>query len=414
MNRLLETERPVPLEFLINGQFLRTTIDDFLTQNGISAETTLSVEYVKALVPPVPVASYQHDDWVSSVDILSSTSKPWLWQKQSQPLSHARLLTASFDGALRIWNASGEVIATGIAHTGPAKSTKFLSADKVVSAGNDRTVRVWNYVDSQAADQGNVSLEPSLELLGHTSSVDNIAVHGPSNRILSASADRSIGIWSTQKSALPAAPESLVSSNKRRKLSHSTKPVPQRGPLHLMSGHSAQVSAVCFDERDHTVGYSGSWDHTVKTWDLTTATCVDTRTTPQSIFSVTHLPEVSLLAAGTSARHITMVDPRATATTISAMTLRAHSNAISSIATDPNSSYQIVSASYDGTCRIWDIRSVRSEATGRSADAVYVIERNQKGKTSGDGNKVFDVAWDGEMGIVSAGEDKRAQINKSG
>ena len=64
----------MPLEFLINGSYLRTSIDEYLTANGLSAETTLAVEYVRALIPPVYVASFEHDDWVSSVDVLSASS----------------------------------------------------------------------------------------------------------------------------------------------------------------------------------------------------------------------------------------------------------------------------------------------------------------------------------------------------
>ncbi|KAK3069026.1 ribosome biogenesis protein ytm1 [Teratosphaeriaceae sp. CCFEE 6253] len=398
VNRLLETEKPLPLEFLINGQFLRTSLDDFLTNNGISAETTLSVEYVKALIPPLFAASYEHDDWVSSVDVLSSQ----------------RILSGSYDGLLRVWNMSSEVVGTGHGHTACIKSVKFISPIQIASSGIDRTIRIWKYEDAQAA--GAASLTPSLELYGHKASVDNIAVHAPSSRILSASSDHAIGLWSTKKSDAPAAPESLLpAANKRRKLSNA-KQTPQRGPLSMLQGHRSQVGDVCFDERDATVGYSASWDHSVKTWDLTTSTCVDTRTTAQSLFSICHLPESSLLAVGTSARHITLIDPRASATSISAMTLRGHTNAVVSLARDPNSSYQMVSGSHDGTCRVWDIRSARSEATDRVGESVYVIERESaKGKrvVAGEGVKVFGVCWDKEIGVVSGGEDKQVQINSN-
>ena len=33
----------IPFDILINGEFLRTTIDEFLTKNGINAESTLDV-----------------------------------------------------------------------------------------------------------------------------------------------------------------------------------------------------------------------------------------------------------------------------------------------------------------------------------------------------------------------------------
>lgn len=187
----------------------------------------------------------------------------------------------------------------------------------------------------------------------------------------------------------------------------------------MLQGHSSAVSDVCFDERDHTVGYSASEDHSVKTWDLTTSSCVDTRTTAQSLLSLCHLPEAGLLATGTVGHHITLIDPRASATTISAMTLRGHTQAVYSLASDPNSSYQLVSGSGDGTCRVWDIRSGRQESggAGKVGDSVYVISRDSlKDKprpVAGEGVKVFGVCWDRGVGIVSVGEDKKVQFNKS-
>lgn len=414
VNRLLDTEKPVPLEFLINGQFLRTSLDQFLTQNGISAETTLRVEYVKALIPPLYVSSYIHDDWVSSVDVLSASSKAAEWGGEGYDGTSQRILSGSYDGLLRMWNMSNEVTATGDGHTAPVKSAKFTSPTQVVSAGVDRTVRIWKFGDGEAKNSG--SLTPTLELYGHKASVDKVAVHGPSARILSASADHKIGVWTTKKGELPPPPDGLLPiANKRRKLSNSRQ-IPQRGPLSMLEGHQSQVADVCFDERDRTVAYSCSWDHSVKTWDLTTGTCVDTRTTAQSLFSICHMEQNSLLATGTSARHITLIDPRTSATTVAAMTLRGHTNAVVTLARDPNSTYQLVSGSHDGTCRIWDIRSVRNDVTDRVGTSVYVIERESaKGKSrsiSGDGVKVFDVCWDRDVGILSAGEDKRIQINK--
>ena len=397
---------------MINGQFLRTSLDEFLTQNGLSAETTLSVEYVKALIPPLYVSSYEHDDWVSSVDVLSPHSRAAA--SASDATVTQRILSGSFDGLLRVWNMSNEITATGQGHTAPIKAAKFISPDRIASSGIDRTIRLWKYEDAEAENAG--SLAPTLELYGHKSSVDNIAVHAASSRVLSASSDHCVGLWSTRRAEGPPAPENLLpSANKRRKLSNA-KTAPQRGPLSLMQGHQGQIADVCFDDKDATVGYSASFDHAVKTWDLTTATCVDTRTTAQSLFSICHLPESGLLATGTSARHITLIDPRASATTVSAMTLRGHTNSVVSVARDPNSSFQLVSGSHDGTCRVWDIRSARAEAMDRVGESVYVIERESaKGKPktiSGDGVKVFSVVWDRAVGIVSGGEDKRVQINK--
>lgn len=309
---------------------------------------------------------------------------------------------------------SSEVVAIGQAHTAPVKAAKFISPTQLVSSGIDRTLRLWKFEDSETTTG---SLNPTLELYGHKASIDNLAIHAPSSRILSASSDHKVGVWSLSKRDAPAAPEALLpTANKRRKLS-TTKSAPQRGPLSLLQGHQSQVADVCFDETDPTVAYSCSWDHSLKTWDLTTSACVDTRTTAQSLFSVCHLPDAGLIATGTSARHITLIDPRVSATTVTAMTLRGHSNAVVSLDRDPGSTYRFASGSHDGTCRVWDIRSARQEAgTERVGESVYVIDReSSKGKpktVAGEGVKVFGVCWDRNVGIVSCGEDKRLQINK--
>ena len=425
VNTLLQSEKPIPFEFLINGTFLRTSLDEYLTANGISAETTLALEYVRAIIPPLYLASFEHDDWVSAVDVLSETSPAAIWagSAAARILGKERLLSGSYDGLLRIWNMSSEVLVTSPSagsggHTSSIKAARYISPSQVASAGLDRTIRLWKY--SEDPEGFTASISPQVELYGHKASIDALSVHQPSARILSASADHSVGLWSTRKSDAPAAPSSLLPSatsrnSKRRKVGPSTS-TPQRGPLSLLKSHTAPISDTIFAPNDHTIAYSTSWDHSLKTWDIPTSTCVDTRSTSHPLLSLTALPSLSLLAAGTSARHITLIDPRASATTISAMTLRGHTNAVVSLAADPESSYGLVSASHDGTCRVWDVRSSRSEREGRVGESLYVVERESlKGegrKVGGEGVKVFGVVWDKGVGIVSGGEDKRVQVNR--
>jgi WD40 repeat protein len=409
VNSLLESEKPIPFEFLINGQFLRTTIDEFLTANAISAETTLNVEYVRALIPPIHISSFEHDDWVSSVDVAGS-----------------RILSGSFDGLIRVWNNSNTALlatspaATSNGHTASVKAVKFLTPSKIVSAGNDRSLRIWNYTE----DGTSASIVPTLELYGHASKINSISVHAPTSRILSASDDHRIGLWSTSKSSGPEPPSTLLptassAANKRRKISKAdNKQISQRGPLSTLEGHTDVATAAIFKASDSTVGYSSSWDHSVKTWDLTTSKLVDTRTTLHPLSSLVEMEGVHLLATGSTARHITLIDPRASASKVAAMTLRGHTNAVSSLAQEPGSNYSLVSGSHDGTCRIWDIRSVKSAPSaegGQVGESVYVIQRESAGgQAKKEGVQVFGVVWDREIGIVSASEDRRVQVNRPG
>ncbi|KAI1809023.1 WD40-repeat-containing domain protein [Poronia punctata] len=433
---MLDTPAPIPLDFLVNGQFLRTSIQEYLEANGLSAEETLSIQYVRSLVPPVYQASFKHDDWVSGIDVLSATSRAGIWSGEKLTPNQDRIVSASYDGILQIWDPSGKPLARSGAggHIASAKAVKFISSTQLVSSGLDRTVRIWKYVESDGGLQG--TLKPGLELYGHKASVDALDVHGPTGRILSASADGTVGLWTTSKSSAPVAPASLLpgagaSESKKRKLSGASA-APQRGPLSIMPIHNAAVSAVCFDPTDTTVAYSASQDHTIRTIDLTTAKVENVITTSHPLLAMIPLQRNAgtasasvLLAAATAARHITLIDPRVSANTVSVLTLRGHKNIVSSLAGSPHNDYSLVSGSYDGTCRIWDLRSVRAgakvEGGGSVSESIYVIERESlkgaknrrsPGEVSGRCVKVFDLVWDRTFGIVSAGEDKMVQINR--
>lgn len=416
---MLDTAQPVPFDFLINGTFLSSTLEDYLEKNGLSLETNITLQYVRSLIPPKYEASFEHDDWVSAVDVLASAG-------------HDRILSGSYDGLLRIWNGSGDVIATSPAaghggHAAGVKAARFLSGTQLASAGLDRTVRVWRYAEADGGASGD--LRPLLELYGHRASVDSLDVDGPAGRILTASADGSVALWSTSKTTAPQAPAELLPgsthASKRRKIASSTSSAPQRGPLHLAALHRAPATAAIFDPRDRTVGYSAGQDHDLHTIDLTTMAKVNTIPASSALLSLCAVPGPGgspLLAAGTASRNVVLVDPRESQARTSVMTLRGHVNKVVSLSRCPNNEYSLVSGSHDGTCRIWDLRSARPAAKGEDgagggiSEAVYVIEREsragKKRPLAGEGCKVFSVVWDKTWGIVSGGEDKRVQINR--
>ncbi|RDA95759.1 hypothetical protein CP533_5098 [Ophiocordyceps camponoti-saundersi (nom. inval.)] len=422
---MLDTSVPVPLDFLVNGTFLRSSIQDYLAANGLSSETTLTLQYVRSLLPPAYQATFQHDDWVSDVDVLSSTAPAGKFAQDS-PVND-RVATASFDGLVRIWNASGDTVAVSPAgraggHTRRINAVRWLSPSKLASAGLDEKIVVWDYAE---ADDGSSSgsLKLNMELWGHEKQVNAISVNATKQRILTASSDGRVGIWTSSKSAAPQAdPDSLPSafSHKRAKLSAAAGSTAQRGPLALMRMHTQPVTAAVFHPDDATVAYSASEDHTVKTIDLTTQREVTRMTTLHPILCAAALPARSLIAAGSSARHITLLDPRESAAETATMTLRGHVNFVVSVAPSPENDYSLVSASWDGTCRVWDLRSARpgtaDEVGGRVGEPVYTIGREwlrgKKLPPAGEGAKVLAVAWDATWGIVSGGEDRKVQINR--
>lgn len=428
---MLNTSSPVPLDFLVNGTFLRTTLEQYLQSNGLSLESTITLQYVRSLLPPVYEASFEQDDWVSAVDVLSATSPAGVWSADTLPQGQDRVLSASYDGLVRVWDGSGQCLATSAparagGHSRLLTDARFLSSTQLASVGLDQKVLVWKYTES--ADHFSGELRPTLELHGHKKMINSLAVHGPSRRILTASADGRVGLWAASKKDSPELDADDVPTKKRAKTSSSAPgssvSVPQRGAKALIDAHEgASATAVAFHPTDPTVAYSVSTDHTLRTLDLTNGAVVSTLTTMHPLLCLAPLPgsaASSLVAAGSAARHVTLLDPRASANATSVLTLRGHANMVSALAPSLDNEYSLASGSHDGTVKIWDLRSVRpatkDEGGGSVSEAVYTIARESlKGKKApagGEGAKVFGLAWDKTWGIVSGGEDKKVQINR--
>ncbi|KAH3902386.1 probable Ribosome biogenesis protein YTM1 [Saccharomycodes ludwigii] len=397
VNHLLKLDKRVPFDFLIDGELLTSTLDDYLVTNGLSSEVLLNLEYKRAVLPPSYLNSFNNDDWISSLDHYDTT-----------------IISGSYDGIVRTWDLSGQVKKQYSGHSAPVRCVKYISDTRLVSGGNDRTLRLWKTKsDSNTNNEGDEIEEgKTLAILeGHKAPVVSCAVDN--NRILSAAYDNTICVWSTnykEMSLIDPMDESTNNTNvgstaakKRRKLALKDGSIRRRSPLAILESHSSPVEDVIFDHNDTTVAYSVSQDHTIKTWDLVTNRCVDTKSTSYSLLSILQLPQINLLACGSSARHITLHDPRTT-TKVTNAQLIGHKNFVVSLSDCPTNQYMFASGSHDGTVKLWDVRSNKP---------LYTITREQDSVgLSSDDKKVFSCDWTEKIGIVSGGQDKKIQINK--
>lgn len=406
VNHLLDGENPVPFDFLIDGQLLRTSLQDYLIKNGLSSETFLNVEYTRAVLPPSYLNSFNDEDWISSIDV-----------------GDKHIISGSYDGVVRTWNLSGKVEKQYTGHSGPIRAIKYISNTRLVSAGNDRTLRLWKTKNDQLGtvdihndlDDDEVEDGKTLAILeGHKAPVVSVDVSNNS-RIISGSYDNSIGVWSTiykEMTTVDPMEELSNSTNnkistaarKRRKMALKDGSIRRRAPISLLESHTGPVEQAVFDRIDNTVGYSVSQDHTIKTWDLVTSRCVDTKTTSYSLLSVVQLPTLHLLACGSSARHITLHDVRMNSSSkVTQQQLIGHKNFVVSLDTCPENEYMLSSASHDGTVKVWDVRAT---------SPMYTITREDPSVQKGVNDKVFAVRWAKNVGIISGGQDKKLQINK--
>ncbi|KAG5517829.1 hypothetical protein PMAC_000283 [Pneumocystis sp. 'macacae'] len=384
VNHLLEKNVPITFAFLIDGQFLHTSIGEYLTKKNLSSETILYVEYIRSTQPPIYLASYMHDDWVSSVHASNSQY----------------ILSGCYDGLSRIWNGSGIIVAQASGHSGPVKSVCWIGDTQFATSSMDQTIKIWK-LKSKHDSNFEVSCRCVYEMKGHTMSVESIAIDSKTNRLLSAGADGNIGIWDISDNNVDLihnAGEKIHLDKKRKKNESKSKTI-TKNPISIVQGHSSS-SDIIFDSKDSTVGYSVGTDHHIKTWDLVTFSNVDTRTTKDALFTIRSMPTLSLLACGSSSRHILLHDPRTSSKLTTVQTLKGHTNFVVSLSPCIKNDYMLISGSHDGLVKTWDIRAPNG--------SLYSIKR-ESGK---DNTKVFSVDWSSSFGIISGGEDHCVQINQ--
>ena len=157
VNHLLELPKSMPFDFLIDGELLRTSLQDYLIKKGLSSETFLNVEYTRAVLPPSYLSSFDNEDWVSSLDVGSNY-----------------IYSGSYDGIVRTYNLSGKVEKQYSGHSGPIRAVHYISSTRLVSAGNDRTLRLWKTKndDLKSIDEEEIEDGKTLAILeGHKAPV---------------------------------------------------------------------------------------------------------------------------------------------------------------------------------------------------------------------------------------------------
>ena len=141
-----------------------------------------------------------------------------------------RLLSASWDDKLRIWDASsGDCLSTLSGHSESVRACAWSpDGTRLLSASEDKTLRIW---DASSGDCLST-------LSGHSASVRACAWSPDGTRLLSASDDKTLRIWDA------------VSGDY----------------LSTLSGHSSSVT-VCAWSPDGTRLLSASWDGLMRLWD---------------------------------------------------------------------------------------------------------------------------------------------------
>jgi len=217
-----------------------------------------------------------------------------------------RLLTADSEGTAILWNWEPDQkkvspLQEFSGHSGSILDARFSSDEKkIVTASSDGTARVWNTVTG-----GTIFV-----LKGHTSAVLCAIFSADGKWVSTGSSDTTARIWN-----MTTGKEFLGE------------------PLY---GHSAAVTSVAFSPSSNRL-LTGSEDSTAKLWDARTGEATVNLDEPDADADSKKKPGKDLLALK-SGREL--------------LTLRGHSEGITSVTFSPNG-YYILTGSNDGTAILW-------------------------------------------------------------
>ena len=197
-------------------------------------------------------------------------------------------------------------------------------------------------------------------------------------------------------------PEESISKNQSE---NNTNIVPVFKPklIGTLTGHSDRVASVAFSSDGQTLA-SGSWDDTVKMWNVSTKEEIATLTRySNAVYSVAFSPDGQTLASGSDDDTVKMWN---VSTKEEIATLTRYSNAVYLVAFSPDGQ-TLATGSGDDTVKLWNVSTKEEIATltGHSG-SVHSVAFSPDGKTlaSGSGDdtiKLWDVPTNKEIASLT-------------
>jgi ribosome biogenesis protein YTM1 len=397
----------ISFDFLIgnsssnNQQLLRTSVQTAAKRLGLSLERDIILTYFPALqAPELANSSPKIPDWISCMSSLSTSS-----EKSDRTIL---LCTGSYDGNVRVYNtttlsktkdvSSLEPIASLLAHQGPIKCLALTTSNDeenhesfwIATGSLDQTLVVQQY---HAENKSQRLIMHCQE--GHTSSIGSVAFprQGDGKPLTLASGDWDGGlcIWDLQShinlgNNNPA--EELPPRGKKQKSTsgiggkHQEEPASITAtPKFAIQAHASQISGMCWNSSTADSLITGSWDHSLKVWQVERQDCVLTLNGSRVVTCLDVLVQSpSVVVTGHPDCTIRLWDVRnpqqqqadagkddGTSLVVSDNTTLkpSHKAWITQVQWSRQNPYQLASTSHDGTLKLWDIRSTLPLSTVR-------------------------------------------------
>jgi len=276
----------------------------------------------------------------------------------------SRIVTASYDGAARVWDVkTGKqllVLATDD-YFAPINTVAFSpDGSRIVTEGDQCTARIWDATNGAQL----------LILKGHTGWVRSAAFSPDGSRIVTASYDRTAKVWDAKTGeiiltltghteALTSAAYAPDGSRIVTTSSDATAVVwdARRGTRTLtFNGHTAEVESASFSSDGSRV-VTASRDLTARVWDATSgAELLSLRGHTKSVVSAVFSPDGSQVLTTSHDRTAKLWD---TKSEYGVLTLNGHVGPILNASPSADWSRIVTGGSADCTARVWDTKTGR-------------------------------------------------------
>jgi WD40 repeat protein len=289
-----------------------------------------------------------------------------------------KILTTSIDGTARIWDAGAQTtIAELVGHSEGINDAKFSPNGKyVVTASDDGTARVWNIEKLSVVE--NIGI-----LEGHKGPVNSVAISPDSRRIVTISDDGTARLWDARTREQMAVLS--ASGNKINAVTFS--PDGDQLAIAMYNGYRTNAKIVFWDGKEESIIHD--WQTTLGPSTEYSGHSFAGHTGP--IWSVRYsadgLKVVSASYDGT-ARVWSMITGQLIAV------LKGHERPVTSAIFDPDGR-SILTSSQDGTVRRWraDLELVKFEGH---------VTNVHSGSFSPDGQRVATASADGTLRVWDA------------
>mmetsp|Transcript_27504 Transcript_27504/g.75098 ORF Transcript_27504/g.75098 Transcript_27504/m.75098 type:complete len:513 (-) Transcript_27504:86-1624(-) len=376
---------PLAFEFIVKGtsnRLLRKGVEKEARQHGLSLEEAISITYF----PAADVPQRQDDeetlpDWVSCLSACvgseSDTSKGFVF-------------SGCYDGSIHAYkrnddNALTKVDFTTDATTGPIKAMATSHIDNkvwIASASMDHSLNIHTFESNGENGKGQIKLFGQCVVAGNELGSSSSAFTSldfnsatSSNILASGCGNGKISIWNVEnvvENHPTGADKKRQKGSSKKKVKPSSSKTEIAATVHFENAHSQSVTGLSWGNHNKkgdevTAGthlISGSWDHSIKLWDVEKENCLLTLNGARVVSCLdTSYHSEGVVATGHPDCTIRLWDVRVNNSNQNTMlvsdnTFRpSHKAWVSCVKWSKSNAYQLASTSHDGAVKVWDIRS---------------------------------------------------------